>query len=613
MLEDLEPIPISDFNGLWARGKDESVPIDHFIKADNIQYVPEGFTTRDGTTLDFEVASVLREHKYKIEGQVTRKLILISGGFLYDTLNMGIPILFIPTMIDFSVSIYGQRCFISPHDRNHGLPGQLVHIYDGVGVARPAAGLGPKGFTLNVVQSQLSGNIEAGDHLFAVVFETNSGYLTRPGPEVFAKHSASGTFGVDISNIPLGPNYVVARHILASKRIPATWNGNQKELEMFFVENASILNNLETEILNVNFYDADLVRSADYLVDQLEQIPACLGMATYRGMQLYWNENDQHNIIRVSKPFEPESIDSAEGYIEVKDEVAGGIQACVEIRQNLNIHKKTRSYVTQSTGDPPVNWPYSDIDKGVGTTVYGISKILDITGATTDIYALVDRAGIRLFTGTFGIKLTDKIDDLWIKRVNKAYLNTCQLLVDPTNSRLYCSIPLDGANSPNAILYGDFQNGLDSSKVKWAIWTFPYSPTSISFDVDANNIPYLTLASLNDNIYRFVPGGTSDNNIVIPWVARTAFAGGRGGTVKQWGGIRLSASGNGFLNMKLHSRNYGKTLILQPLELSETVDDYDERYTDFQSVLCSLELNMDSIGEKATITEILFFWAYLYN
>jgi hypothetical protein len=44
---DHDPLVIEEFGGLWQRGDPESAPSDHFIQADNIQYIHSGCETRD--------------------------------------------------------------------------------------------------------------------------------------------------------------------------------------------------------------------------------------------------------------------------------------------------------------------------------------------------------------------------------------------------------------------------------------------------------------------------------------------------------------------------------------------------------------------------------------
>src|SRR5690606_12889657 len=118
----------------------------------------------------------------------------------------------------FSAAQYFDRIYITPHNRITGIENEVVYVYDGT-TCRQAGGIAPSG-SITVTNSTLSGNVEAGTHLIAVAFETESGFITRPGPSIYGQVLADGTHQIDISGIPIGPDGTVARHILATRRIP---------------------------------------------------------------------------------------------------------------------------------------------------------------------------------------------------------------------------------------------------------------------------------------------------------------------------------------------------------------------------------------------------------
>lgn len=608
MFDDHEPYQLSDFNGLWARGEDEIVPRDHFIVCRNTKFKPGGFGHRDGFDLDASVGGVRRYFNFRIPGQAARKIILTGGGNLYDSLNIGTPILTIPNMSDFSMSVWGTRAYISPHDRVRGLAGQKVYVYDGVTI-RPAGGQPPSGFTLTATTTANSGKVEAGDHLFAIAYETESGYITKPGPDIFAKYTAPGGATVLIGNISVGPAGTIARHILASKKLPTNYNGNQSEIELFFVEDGLIDDNFNTT-KEVSFFDADLLRSADYLSEQLVEIPAALGVGAYKSQFIAWNTQTHENLIYVSRPNEPESISEVDGYIEIKDdEKKQGIRACVEYRQQLYICKPTRTYVTEATEDAAAFWQFSGIDRGIGTEVFGIAKIVDVEGSTTDLFALLDRSGARAYIGNFQTELTYKIRALW-KRVNKQYLSTAQFYIDAVNSRIYINVPLDASTSPNVLLYGDFSEGLDPLKIKWSTWDFLFSPTSITLDMDDTNIPFLEIGSINDNIYRFEEGRTNDNNFAFTWEVQFAYLGPTDGSSQHFGGVTVRAKGAAILKpslLALDDNNYDTQVILPDWVVVPKPRSYYAQQTNMVAPQASLRLRTEFVDEFVTITQVALY------
>src|SRR4249920_1307567 len=126
---DHEPVVIEDFNGLWDRGDHESVPLDHFHQADNIQYIHSGFETRD-VIQPFEQSGINTAPIERMYNYVTKRgqslLVLVSGrnvtndiiGTIYHIVENGVfssPILGpIVNMTDFGFVAYNGRAFITP-------------------------------------------------------------------------------------------------------------------------------------------------------------------------------------------------------------------------------------------------------------------------------------------------------------------------------------------------------------------------------------------------------------------------------------------------------------------------------------------------------------------
>lgn len=101
----------------------------------------------------------------------------------------------------------------------------------------------------------ISGVIPSGVHKVMVWFETDTGYWTKASPSF--SWTADGNKAVKLSNLPIGPSYVVAR------RVAFTISGGE---EFYHVANTMrIGDNTTTEFL-VDFTDTDLL--AGQLVDK---------------------------------------------------------------------------------------------------------------------------------------------------------------------------------------------------------------------------------------------------------------------------------------------------------------------------------------------------------
>lgn len=527
MIDGHESTSITEFKGLFDRGDDESCLPDHFEEELNLFYEFQKLSRRWGSVLGITSGfAINRWHIYNRTGEAPRLLILDNTGKLWDSaVGFVTPILDIVAMIDFSMITLFNRAYITPHDRNRGIPSEVVYVYQGSGVARPAAGTAPSGFTLGVATSGTAGNVEIGERIFAVVFESDTGYISAPGPAIFTRYTAPGGFAVNFSSVQVGPAGTIKRHIVSSTKLPTLYDGNQLSVEYFFIPNATINDNTTTTLNAVSFYDSQLISSADYLLDQLSSIPAGVGIGKYKGSLVVWGTNASERLIYVSDAGKPESIDGVDNVIEVPDDGGGGVKNCIGYRNLFYIHKQQRSYVVSDSGSDPVFWVPDPIDSSVGTDCFGIGEILDQAGIILDYYVIADRGALRLMDGTFKTELSWKIENRW-KRINKAAFNTVQVVVDPILKRIYCAVPLDAATSPSHILVCDFGAGLTMEAVKWGTWTLPTAAVSIG--VDVNNTTKKTIfkfSPLTGNVYNLDPDSTNDYGTAIPYRFKTAHLG----------------------------------------------------------------------------------------
>lgn len=192
-------ITIDQFNGLWAKGDDDSVPRDHFSDSDNIDFIAQSsFTIRPGIDISQNVAVPLSNVKriYNYPTQSANTLIVltydaITGyGHIYHVVNPTTvygPILSIAGMLDFAFVPYAGRGYISPFvdytngalTFQKGMQSQYLYVYLGAGAAaRKAAGAGLSG-TMTVANGA-AGHTDAGTKIFGFVAQTDTGYNSPP-------------------------------------------------------------------------------------------------------------------------------------------------------------------------------------------------------------------------------------------------------------------------------------------------------------------------------------------------------------------------------------------------------------------------------------------------
>src|SRR5438552_3317088 len=156
----------------------------------NIKFVGEkSFASRDGIGRHQDVASpisnILRIYNYPTIDKNTL-LVLTKDGKIYhvvDSTTIYGPILTISSMIDFGFVPYAGHAYITPFftetvgelARERGIQNEFLYVYKGDGTAaRKAAGTTPTG-TL-ICANGAADYTEAGDHIFAVFGETDTGY-----------------------------------------------------------------------------------------------------------------------------------------------------------------------------------------------------------------------------------------------------------------------------------------------------------------------------------------------------------------------------------------------------------------------------------------------------
>lgn len=478
-MRDHQPITLSSFKGLWRRGDADNVPLNHFSDGNNMRPIGDDWMTRYGVGLAQDVAipleDVKRIYNYPTDDANTLLILVEDGanGKIYHVVNSTTiygPILTVAGMTDFAFVPYAGRAYISPFGTfttgelniQKGLDNESVYVYLGDGTnARAAAGAIPTAGSLTIANG--TGNTDAGFHLFAVIYEFDTGYLTAPAR--FTGFTTSGSNGVSFSAVPTSPSAnVVARHIVATKVIPS-YNGNTTGYTYYFIPDGTIPNNTATVLNNVTFFDVDLLEEASYLLDNFTTIPAGAVLSIYNDRLVVACTFDDISAAWVSARGEPEAISEVDGLIIFPLD-GNPITNMQELRDVLYGFKRSRTGSWVDNGDVPSSWEFSMIDNALGTCVHGISTVLDSGSASIDFLIVCTYGGIQLFTGRYiAPELTFKIQDLWLEQ-NRNLFRRIQILNSPTQKEIYCILP-DGR-----LLVGNYNEGMDSKNIKWMTYSF---------------------------------------------------------------------------------------------------------------------------------------------
>lgn len=489
-MRDHTPIPMEEFNGLWSRGEDEDVPLDHFRDCENIDTLRfgTGFKVRDGLGLHQDVVAPLgnvkRIFNYIMQDQYSL-LVLVEAddgdGEIYhviDDVTVLGPILTIADMTDFQCESYAGRAYISPFTTygtgenavEKGIEDEVVYVYIGDGnPARPAAGNPPTAGTLTIVNG--TGNTDAGFHLFGVAYETDTGFITAPSR--FTGFTTVANNGVSFSNIPVSPDsFVVARRLVAT-RVIQNYNGDTTGYTYYFIPDGRIGDNTATTLSNITFFDADLLEDASHLIDNYAEIPAGAAMGLYHNRLCVGATFDDISLGLISAAGEPEAINQISGLIIVPLD-GTAITNFQELRDILYVFKRAKTVGYSDTGGDPSSWPFTQLDQAYGCPVHGIATVIDTGGINVDYIIVATFAGITIFNGRYATpELSWKVQQLWFDQ-DRLEFRRIQLANDTITKCLFVVLP-DGR-----LLKGDYSMGLDPKKIKWWPQRFDVRVSSVA-------------------------------------------------------------------------------------------------------------------------------------
>lgn len=487
-MRDHKPQKLEKFMGLYDRGDIDNVPLDHFSDCQNIKFSATGksFQTRDGVDKFQDVVSplgnIVRYYNYITQSKNTLLVLVYDGatGKIYhvvDSTTVQGPILIIAGMEDFAFTPYAGRAYISPFKSyttggitiQKGMTGEFLYVYLGDGTAaRKAAGATPAG-TL-IAANGAAGHTDGGNKNFAVVGETDSGFLSEPC--AFVNFTTANLFSVSFTNIPTftGAQWV-KRHIVATKSI-IDFNGDLEGYQYFFIPGATVNNNVATVLANISFYDADLLEDASHLLDNYSEIPAGCHLTLYHDRLVLSTLYTDISIALVSAIGEPEAISQLDGFISVTPD-GNPLTNGQELRDVLYLTKRNRTVGYNDNGEEPSSWLPNNIDNALGATVHGIATVIDSGSTSVDFLLIGNNAGIFLFNGRFiDPPLSFKINNFWLDQ-DKDLMYRIQIVNDSINKLIYCVLP------DWTLLYIDYNLGLDPKNIRFAPWVFDFQVNTV--------------------------------------------------------------------------------------------------------------------------------------
>jgi len=490
-----QPINLTQFNGLWARGNPEETPLDHFSDCNNLKYLGTAtFTVRDGLGQSQDVAAplsnILRFFNYPTQAGNTL-LVLTEGGNIYHVINTTTifgPILTIAAMTDFNCAIYGGRAYITPFttevqgaiNQERGLQNEFLYVYLGTGLpAHRAGGTPPSSVSPVIVSNGIAGQMDAGTKIFGYVYQTDTGYQTAPGG--LTAFACTANVSVSLTNILNSPDsFVVKKLIVASKSI-TNYNGDVNGYTLYLVPNAVIPNNATTVLNNISFFDADLTDDVSQLFNNFTNPPAGVGLAIYNAKLVLTTPYNNPSVSYVSLAGQPEAFDQVQGILQIPAD-GNYITNAAILLGSLYVYKRAKTFGYVDNGNSPASWQLNTVDNSLGCGVHGVGSVLDTSGSNVDALIIGTYKGLVLFNGIYVLpELSWKVKALWDTQDLLHSFRDIQILNDVVGQNIYCLLT-DGS-----MLYGEYSNGFDPKNIRWSPWTFPVNVNCIAL-INVNDL-----------------------------------------------------------------------------------------------------------------------------
>ena len=615
-LDEYQKIETEDFKGLYKRGIADQCPPDHAICCENVRFSASGqVSTREGIAPSLALSHpVKRMFEVAIDNVGLIMLTMDWNGNLYQDAN-ATPIFAAPNVTDFAAINLYNKVYILPIVSSGTIPN--LQVWLGVTTTtRDAAGLAPTGSFAAATGG--AGNVDIGDYQIAVSFITDTGFTTQPGPKIATVftpvlYTAPGGAAITLTGIPTGGPEVVARQILITKA--------NSDLYYYVGPSAGgFINDNTTTTATLNFFDTDLVLSADDLFDLLETIP---GAARTGGLNVYHNRlagvRTNSDVIYISYPEDAESMNNVTGFItDVMDSDAP--QGALVLRDTLYITRAFSIYATQDTGDVPGTWSMTLVDGAIGSSQFALGTIAATNTALTtgDVALLANRAGLFLFNGeVVRPQLSYKIQDVW-DTITHGYDINITIQLDPFKKLIYVLLPTNGSSDPNLLMVADYGNedfawgARADLQLKWTYYFFKdFIPTSIGLasfqDVDGPTDfdYYLRLGSAGTNaIVKLKDGVLNDLGLAINSYYCMALLSIDKGSLNILRVVRLRARGSGTLILLARPEDLQTTQTLVALTLSAAPGQDLTRQCNFTNEKVSVSFGTNEVDGFMTVDRV---------
>lgn len=590
---------IAEFRGLLTLPNIRIVPPNYSPACKNIAFIPNGFLSRPGTALKFNLGGGTDIYHMELLLATNRyHIVLMDGPQLYFSKDgaarsslLDLSIL-APTTRHFRFAPYGSLVFVTFSDTRLGTLVPYVwssvgtsNYFDTATIAAPAVG------SFAAANNATPGSVTPGVHKLVVIDETRSGYQTSPSAEISV--NSVGAFQLALTNVPVGTaNIVTKRHI----------GMTESGLDTFYLA-LTIADNVATTG-TIDIADDQLNQQTD-LSDWFQfkhPLLNYMGVIPYHDRMVYWGDG---SILWISEAGLPQTIRDDVGFIPVAQADGDRITNCFVIRDVLYVVKTRSIYAINDNGEDIALWPKPSLAcPWAGTpSPSGVA----VTSDKMEVFIL-DVKGLYRFIGGSPELMSIEIAPLW-DTVNYAYVSFAECHNDPLEQRVFCWVPTGVATLPNELWVYDYKDGFKNGK--WCPWTTAGTPWS-SFAIDSAEVD---IAEHGSNISRFddhsnsgTPADPSPNDrgaVAIESYYQPGVLSGKDGGLQLFGGIDLVGYGAGLLGLTIYDDD--GVLIQTPtgFNLSTSPGKDFFRRLNLRRERFFLRVGTNAVGSKYSVQKII--------
>ncbi len=462
MLAAFTPVPVIRFGSLVTIWPPDKLPNGVSPGCRNVRFTPSSVLSREGLSLAFSTgvnAPVTGLAGYVLSGGGSIPLVFDAAGHLWQENPAGSGRLqrlassavALPAQSYMQAAIAYNRAWLAFGDGRVGaIPPASCdgeHL-DPVALAPPAG-------SALAADDASSGNVAAGLRYGFVMYLTRSGYLTAPQSPF--SWNAAGGHRVAVSNLPIGPEQVVAR-VLAftvaggSNAGPYFAIGSTQTIQTVEETSTWVNDNTSTSAV-FDFDDTFLSASTDCTAAFRKILPSAAAGVMFSPSTrrlFYWGEPAAPSLLRISQPDDPETFYGDTGFAQVAENDGQRITAAFEFKGQIFVAKQDALYLLSPSAADPAAW-----DVRIANDRIGIAgpRAFDLS---SDFVAIAHRTGCYVFDGANLLHVSLEIDDLW-RRINWNYAHLIWVHIDSAARELRIGAPLDAAAAPNIVFKVNFQ------------------------------------------------------------------------------------------------------------------------------------------------------------